>query len=432
MFINCRHCHALVATDPATDLPPERCPRCRGVLRRPDQGLPAAPAATAPPAPALTPAATPPPPLVRDAPAPAPGTAQGPATSAAPGAPDGSGTDATPTPSGVRDEVGGAMDTRSPPSPETPGHAASALARQLHGREGPPAPAAGAPAAIAGEPAPAPAAPTPPPAATTEPPRTGADATAVHPPADTGSSSSPDAGSTPTAGTNPDTGSGSDDASPASSEAEAQADTAGADADAAVQPAAGREDPADPADHGQAPASAPVQASPVFAPGASDAAARAAARRERALGVAAIAALVLLLALQIVLADRERLAADPDWRPLAAAACGLLGCELPPWSEPSAIVLAAREVRPHPDRAHALQVRASFRNDARWAQAWPRLLLTLSDVDGRAVAARAFEPHEYLGAAPTARFAPGQTADITLDIHEPSASTVSYAFDFRP
>src|SRR5688572_18198087 len=35
MFINCRHCHALVATDPATDLPPERCPRCRGVLRRP-------------------------------------------------------------------------------------------------------------------------------------------------------------------------------------------------------------------------------------------------------------------------------------------------------------------------------------------------------------------------------------------------------------
>src|SRR5690606_14914701 len=38
MFINCRHCHTLVATDPATDLPPERCPRCAGVLRRTDAG----------------------------------------------------------------------------------------------------------------------------------------------------------------------------------------------------------------------------------------------------------------------------------------------------------------------------------------------------------------------------------------------------------
>lgn len=149
------------------------------------------------------------------------------------------------------------------------------------------------------------------------------------------------------------------------------------------------------------------------------------------LAAVAIAALALLLALQIVLADRERLAADARWRPLVAATCGALGCEVPPWREPSAFVLVAREVRPHPDAGDALRVRASFRNDARWPQAWPRLLLTLSDVDGRAVAARAFEPDEYLGSAPGAPMAPGQSADIALDIHEPSAATVSYAFDFR-
>src|SRR5690606_16392603 len=33
MFINCPSCRALVATDPATDLPPERCPRCAVKLR---------------------------------------------------------------------------------------------------------------------------------------------------------------------------------------------------------------------------------------------------------------------------------------------------------------------------------------------------------------------------------------------------------------
>ena len=48
MFINCRHCNALVATDPATDLPPERCPRCAGVLLLPAAANGAAAKATRP------------------------------------------------------------------------------------------------------------------------------------------------------------------------------------------------------------------------------------------------------------------------------------------------------------------------------------------------------------------------------------------------
>src|SRR5690606_31094994 len=33
MFINCPFCKALVATNPATDQPPEHCPRCAAKLR---------------------------------------------------------------------------------------------------------------------------------------------------------------------------------------------------------------------------------------------------------------------------------------------------------------------------------------------------------------------------------------------------------------
>ena len=47
MFINCPHCGALIATDPATDLPPPRCPRCAGSLREPQRPAPA-PAQAAP------------------------------------------------------------------------------------------------------------------------------------------------------------------------------------------------------------------------------------------------------------------------------------------------------------------------------------------------------------------------------------------------
>lgn len=144
---------------------------------------------------------------------------------------------------------------------------------------------------------------------------------------------------------------------------------------------------------------------------------------------AAIAALALLLALQLLLADRNRLAADAGWRPVVAAVCGVLRCSLPPWREPAAFVLIDRDVRAHPKKSGVLRVTATFRNDARWAQPWPRLQLILSDIDGNPVAARVFTVREYLGAAPQqSLLASGQTASIAMDVVEPAARSV--AFDF--
>src|SRR5690606_9281435 len=85
---------------------------------------------------------------------------------------------------------------------------------------------------------------------------------------------------------------------------------------------------------------------------------------------ALVALLGLLLVLQVLLADRARLAADAQWRPLLEQACGVLGCSLPPWHEPSAFSMVQRSVRPS-GAAGALRVDATFRNDARWAQPWP-------------------------------------------------------------
>lgn len=366
MFINCRHCHALVATDPATDLPPEHCPRCRGVLRRAD----AAPAPLEPPpgpaaapgqaAPASIPAdagtgGIPAPPTAADAdgePPTAPGASEAPAVASPPDAP----------------LPGPAADTPGPP----PGHPPL---RPGPGTRPPPAPArASAPA-----PAPAPGA---------EP------------------ASAPAAGSGP----EPESGAGT------------TAAAAGGEppAAAATGHAAGTVAP-----------STPPGSRPAFGRARTTDAANATPRRRIGV-IAVVVSLVLLLALQLVLADRERLAADAGWRPLVVATCGLLGCEVPVWREPAAIVLLSREVRPDPDHGALLRVRARFRNDARWAQAWPRLLLVLSDVDGRAVAARAFEPHEYLGATRGTLLEPGQSVDVAFDVLEPSVATVSYTFDFRP
>lgn len=142
--------------------------------------------------------------------------------------------------------------------------------------------------------------------------------------------------------------------------------------------------------------------------------------------------LSLTLALQVLLADRARLAADATWRPLISHLCGALGCSIPPWHQPGAFAMLSRDVSPIAGSAGGLNVQATFRNDARWAQDWPMLMLSLSDADGRVLGSRTFTPREYLGATATqTELAPGQSAQIALQLHEPNPNVVAFTFDFR-
>lgn len=146
----------------------------------------------------------------------------------------------------------------------------------------------------------------------------------------------------------------------------------------------------------------------------------------------AVAGLLGLLGLQIALADRDRLAANATTRPWIGALCTALRCTVPAWREPDAFVMTSREVRPVPGQPGALQVQASLRNDARWAQAWPTLRLSLSDSDGRVVGTGVFTPADYLGtqAAGRALLEPGQSAQIAFRVREPAASTLAFTFEF--
>jgi hypothetical protein len=147
----------------------------------------------------------------------------------------------------------------------------------------------------------------------------------------------------------------------------------------------------------------------------------------------ALVGLGLLLALQILVADRQRLSADARWRPWVAGLCQALRCSLPPWREPGAFTMLSRDVRPLPGRPGTLQIQATFRNDARWAQAWPLLQLSLADADGRTTGSRVLRPQEYLGGAhpDAATLAPGQSAQVAFQVREPTAETAAFSFDFH-
>jgi hypothetical protein len=145
-----------------------------------------------------------------------------------------------------------------------------------------------------------------------------------------------------------------------------------------------------------------------------------------------VIALALLLVLQLLLADRARLAADARWRPVLHALCTALRCDLPPWREPAAFTLVQRDVRQHPQLPGTLRVTATFRNDARWAQPWPRLQLRLTDGNGRNAGERSFRAEEYLGGAPSqTELGSGETASVAMDILEPAPGIVGYDFGFR-
>lgn len=143
------------------------------------------------------------------------------------------------------------------------------------------------------------------------------------------------------------------------------------------------------------------------------------------------AMLALTLSALSLLAERDRLATDARFRPWLAAACERLGCRLPPWQEPQAFRILTRDVRPHPSVPGALLITATFRNDAAWPQAWPRLQLSLQNLDGREVAQRRFDPAEYLGGPPAQPvLGAGQSASLTLEVVDPGREAIAFTFDF--
>lgn len=146
----------------------------------------------------------------------------------------------------------------------------------------------------------------------------------------------------------------------------------------------------------------------------------------------AVPVLTVVLLLQVLVADRARLAADRQWRPRVLQLCAWLHCQVPAWHEPSALHISSREIRPHPTASGVLLVTATFRNDAAFAQAWPQLQLSLANLDGESLGLRRFSAREYLGSDPASeQIAPGQSATISLAVLDPGKRAVEFGFEFR-
>jgi len=148
--------------------------------------------------------------------------------------------------------------------------------------------------------------------------------------------------------------------------------------------------------------------------------------------IAAALSLTFLLVLQYVWADRNQLAQLDRWRPALEIFCKPLSCDLPLRREVGWMEIVEREIVRHPHVADALLVNATFVNNADFVQAYPLFQISFTDVSGSPVAARRFQPAEYLAVSrdTSVGVAPGEQVRALLEVIDPGERAVSFQFDF--
>lgn len=130
--------------------------------------------------------------------------------------------------------------------------------------------------------------------------------------------------------------------------------------------------------------------------------------------IASLAALVALAA-QAALAFRVELAVlSPEAKPALVALCEIADCEV---GLPAKVALVGIEGSDlYPDSGHAgrLSLTATLKNRAPYAQQFPHLELTLTDVADKAVARKVMKPQDYLPPKTSAAEGMPPNADIAV------------------
>ncbi|OWY39136.1 hypothetical protein CEK28_09660 [Xenophilus sp. AP218F] len=106
---------------------------------------------------------------------------------------------------------------------------------------------------------------------------------------------------------------------------------------------------------------------------------------------------ILLLIGQLVFINRTRIAAEvPESRPALEAMCQAMGCKVP-WPTDIALIRTEwSELAFVPDHPNLIQLSATLKNHAPFAQAYPMLEVTLKDADDQVLIRKVFAPKEYL------------------------------------
>jgi len=129
--------------------------------------------------------------------------------------------------------------------------------------------------------------------------------------------------------------------------------------------------------------------------------------------------------------NRAELYWDRSYQPLYTTVCNYLDCQIPPPQNLEKIQNQQLQVTPHKKYADAVEVTLMLLNTADFAQPYPALRLVFSDLKGRTIAQRDFEPVEYLDneTIDLLSMPSQQPIQISLELMSPGHRAMSYQLE---
>lgn len=140
-----------------------------------------------------------------------------------------------------------------------------------------------------------------------------------------------------------------------------------------------------------------------------------------------------LLFVQALYFNFPTLSAHPDYRPWYARICNTLDCELPKLEDFNLIKASNLMIRTHPEQNDALIVDAIITNRANYKQPFPRMELVFTDLQGKIIAGRIFEPDEYLKGElrDTSSMPYQRPIHLSLELVDPGPQATSYSIQLH-
>ncbi|MDR2212200.1 MAG: DUF3426 domain-containing protein [Pseudomonadales bacterium] len=147
-----------------------------------------------------------------------------------------------------------------------------------------------------------------------------------------------------------------------------------------------------------------------------------------------LVALVLLLALQLINANLERLSQNANFELLRPFVCGLLDCPTATTPAPSPLSADSLVVRIHPTQPNALEVSATLRNNGAATQPLPNIELIFRDTQDVVVASRVFTPQQYLPpeSSGTTELPSQRSLQLRVEIVNPGFEALNYELVLLP
>lgn len=143
-----------------------------------------------------------------------------------------------------------------------------------------------------------------------------------------------------------------------------------------------------------------------------------------------IAALALLLLVQLLYSSRNWLVQQPATSAITRQVCAWLACDLTPPRDVAKINLLSRNVYSHPNTPDVLTISASIQNDAPFPQVYPLIEISFLNQKNEVLALRRFPPTEYIKDYNGELMPVGIPDELLLNISDPGEEAVRFQFRF--